>query len=132
MGFLDDVVGSLGGRQSQGGIFDMVLNLMNSSNVGGLAGLVQMFANKGLSEVVSSWVSTGQNLPISAEQIRQVLGGDQISSLASGFGLSPDKLSGALADLLPKVVDGLTPEGKVPDAGGLDEGIEQLRKSLLG
>lgn len=132
MGFLEDVIGSLGGGQSQNSILELVLNLVNSPNVGGLAGLVQMFQNKGLADVVNSWVSTEQNLPISGDQISQVLGGDQIDNLASGIGLSPNNLSGALADLLPKVVDGLTPEGRVPDAGGLDEGIALLKKNFFG
>ncbi len=132
MGFLDDVIGSIGGGQSKGGILDLVLNLVNSSNVGGLAGLVQMFKDKGLAELVNSWVSTGQNLPISGDQIQQVLGGDQVGNLASGLGLSSENLSGVLADLLPKVVDGLTPEGRLPDSGGLEDGIALLKKSLLG
>jgi uncharacterized protein YidB (DUF937 family) len=131
MGFLDDVIGNIGGGQSQGGILDLALNLINSSNVGGLAGLVQMFKDKGLAEVVNSWVSTGQNLPISGEQIQRVLGGDQIGNLASGLGLSSENLSCALADLLPKVVDGLTPEGRLPDSGGLEDGIALLKKSLF-
>lgn len=70
MGLFDDVVTGFGAGQSQGGILDLVLNHVNSPNVGGLAGLVQMFASKGLSEVVKFWVSTGQNLSIVLSRLR--------------------------------------------------------------
>ena len=97
-----------------GGIMHML-----TSQPGGLPGLIQTFHEKGLGGVVNSWVRTGQNLPISAEQIKGVLGSEQVQQFATKVGISPDVASSKLAELLPVVVDKLTPDGKVPEGGGL-------------
>jgi uncharacterized protein YidB (DUF937 family) len=94
--------------------FEMIQN-----QPGGLDGLVQNFQQKGLGEVVSSWVSTGQNLPISADQITHVLGSDTVKNLAAKAGISPDQAGSQLAALLPGLIDKLTPNGHTGDAGGL-------------
>jgi uncharacterized protein YidB (DUF937 family) len=94
--------------------FEMIQN-----QPGGLDGLVQNFQQKGLGEVVSSWVSTAQNLPISADQISHVLGSDTVKNLAAKAGISPDQAGSQLADLLPGLIDKLTPNGHTGDAGGL-------------
>jgi hypothetical protein len=66
----------------------------------GLQGLVQQFTQGGLGEVVQSWVGTGQNLPISGEQIAKVLGNGQLAQLAQQFGLNPDTVAAQLAQVL--------------------------------
>ncbi len=76
---------------------------------------------------MNSWVSTGQNLPVSAQQIKQGLGGDLLNQVSSKAGLSPDAASSQLAGLLPDLIDKLTPNGKI-EAGGL----EQLMKMVQG
>ena len=86
---------------------------------GGLDGLVQSFQQKGLGDVVSSWVSSGQNLPISADQITHVLGSDAVKNMAAKAGISPDQVSTQLSSLLPGLIDKLTPNGHTGDAGGL-------------
>ena len=63
---------------------------------------------------MSSWIGTGQNLPISADQMQHVLGSDQVKELAAKAGMSPDMASNALSQLLPTLVDQLTPSGQVP------------------
>jgi uncharacterized protein YidB (DUF937 family) len=100
---------------------------------GGLGGLVQSFQQGGLGEVVNSWVSTGQNLPVSAEQLQSVLGGGQLQNIAAQLGVSPEQASGSLADLLPQVVDKLTPNGQLPEGGGdlLAQGMDLLKKGGL-
>lgn len=133
MGLLDSVVGSLAAGNSQGGngLLDVVMQLVNNQP-GGLAGLVQSFQQGGLGEVVNSWVSTGQNLPISADQIGAVLGGGQLQNIAAQLGISPEQASGSLADLLPRVVDQLTPNGQLPQGGDmLAQGLEMLKKGGL-
>ncbi len=134
MGLLDSVVGALAGGQSGGnnGLVDVVMQLINSQP-GGLGGLVQSFQQGGLGEVVNSWVSTGQNLPVSAEQLQSVLGGGQLQNSAAQLGVSPEQASGSLADLLPQVVDQLTPNGQVPEGGGdlLAQGLDLLKKGGL-
>src|SRR5215471_10292768 len=94
------------------GILQMIQN-----QPGGLQGLVQSFHDKGLGEIASSWVSTGQNLPVSADQVHQVLGSDQVKELEAKAGISPDIAGGAIAQLLPDVVDRLTPNGQIPAHG---------------
>jgi uncharacterized protein YidB (DUF937 family) len=75
-----------------------------------------------LGDVVASWVGTGANLPISAEQISQVLGPDTLQQLARQFGGGAGgDLAGQLAQMLPQVVDQLTPNGQLPAGGGLPD-----------
>ncbi|QJR16144.1 YidB family protein [Usitatibacter palustris] len=108
-------------------LFDGVLDMVNDPRNGGLEGLVRMFQDRGLGGLVDSWVSTGRNLPISAEQLQQVLGHDRLGSLAKGLGMSNDDFSSKLSQLLPGVVDTLTPGGKLPDASGLEQQLGSLR-----
>lgn len=121
MGLFDQVVGALSGNQSGGGnaLLETVLQLVNNPQTGGLGGLVQSFQQGGLAEIVNSWVSTGQNLPISAEQIQSVLGNSTLQDLAAKLGMSNEQISGGLAAMLPQVVDQLTPNGEVPQGGDL-------------
>lgn len=137
MGLLDQVLSAAGNLTlNQGGeghsIVDAITQLINNPQVGGLTGLVQAFETGGLGQIVQSWVSTGQNLPISAEQIQSVLGNEQIQSVASKLGLSTDEISGKLAEYLPQVVDKLTPDGNV-HAGEelLAQGFELLKGRLF-
>ncbi len=96
---------------------------------GGLAGLVNMFNQKGLGDVVSSWVSTGKNLPISPDQIQAVLGSSQVQALAAKAGINPQTASAAIAQILPQLVDKATPNGQLPPGGILDAISGFLRKS---
>ena len=135
MGLLDQVVGAMSGQQGEGGnaLLNGVLQLVNNPQTGGLSGLVQAFQNGGLGDIAKSWVSTGQNLPISAEQIQSVLGNAQLQSLAAQAGIDTGQLSGQLAQLLPQVVDRLTPDGTVPEGGDLmSGGMELLKGKLFG
>jgi len=131
MGLLDSVVGALSGSQSAGSnpLLNIVMQLINNPQSGGLGGLVQSFEQGGLGDVVKSWVSTGQNLPISAEQIKAVLGGGQLQDIAAQLGVSTEQASGSLADLLPQVVDKMTPNGQLPEGGDLlAQGMDLLKK----
>jgi uncharacterized protein YidB (DUF937 family) len=117
MGLLDNlenqVLGNVLGGSSNplaSGLLQMIQN-----QPGGLQGLVQSFHDKGMGGIVSSWVGTGANSPISADQIHQVLGSDQVKALAAKAGISPDTAGSAIAQLLPGLVDKLTPNGSVPD-----------------
>lgn len=134
MGLLDSVVGALAGGQSGGDnpLLNIVMQLINNPQTGGLGGLVQSFQQGGLGDVMSSWISTGQNLPISAEQLQAVLGGGQLQNIAAQLGVSPEQASGSLADLLPQVVDKLTPNGQLPEGGDLlAQGLDLLKKGGL-
>jgi uncharacterized protein YidB (DUF937 family) len=132
MGLLDDlenkaVTGILGGSSNP--LATGLLQMINNQP-GGLPGLVQSFHDKGLGNLVSSWVGTGQNLPISAEQIQHVLGSEQVKQLAAKAGISPDVAGSSLAQLLPTLVDRLTPNGQMAQHSNLLETGMSLLQSL--
>ncbi len=134
MGIMDQlgqaVGGMMGGQSAQNPLLQVVTSLLGqNSSVGGLAGLVQAFQKNGLSDIVNSWVSTGKNLPISAEQITQGLGGDLLSQLAGKAGLSPDSASSQLSSLLPDLIDKLTPGGKI-EARSIDQLLNMFQGKL--
>ena len=133
MGLLDSVLGSLsqGGTGAGGNpLLDTVLSMVNNPDTGGLAGLLQKFQQSGLGNVADSWVSTGKNLPISPDQLQNALGSGELGSLAEKLGMSTGDVSSQLADLLPGVVDKLTPNGQVPDMGSLGDLLGSLTKRL--
>jgi uncharacterized protein YidB (DUF937 family) len=131
MGLLDSVLGGLAQQGSGNALLDGVLAMVNDPAHGGLEGLIAKFREGGLGALADSWVSTGRNLPISAEQIQQALGGTHLGPLAQDLGLSQGDLSSRLAQLLPEVVDKLTPGGQLPDASALG-GLLGSLKSRLG
>ncbi len=131
MGLLDAITGALGGGQggSPGGgaqLIAVLLQQLGQQGGGnGLGGLVEQFTRGGLGELVQSWVGTGQNLPVSAQQIEQIFGGGQLAQLAQQFGIEPSQLASQLAEQLPGTVDSLTPQGRLPE-GGLDDVLGSL------
>ena len=92
-----------------------VANLVHAGP-GGLSGLVQQFHSAGFAAVVQSWVSTGPNQQITAQQIQQVLGNEKVKAIASRLGVDTNVVSQKLASILPEVVNHLTPNGQVPVA----------------
>ena len=134
MSLLDQALGALAGGRSgdNSALLQTVMQLVNNPQNGGLEGLIQSFQQGGLGEIVNSWVSTGQNLPISAEQIQSVLGDSSLSGLAAQLGVSPEQASGSLADMLPQLIDQLTPNGQMPQGGDLlTQGLDMLKKGGL-
>jgi uncharacterized protein YidB (DUF937 family) len=81
---------------------------------GGLGDLLKQLQQGGHGETANSWVGQGQNKPISPGDLGKALGADQISALASQSGLSRDELLSGLSQYLPKVIDHLTPDGRLP------------------
>jgi len=129
MGLLDSVLSQvLGGMQGSnpagvpgGGnaaLLQAVLGLLgNDAPGGGLGALVAGFQRHGLGDVISSWISTGQNQPITPDQLGRVLGADTLSALTQQTGTHSADLLGQLSQLLPQVIDQLTPHGQVPASG---------------
>ncbi len=137
MGLLDSVMGALGGAGGNSVGNPMIeagmQMLSNSGQGGGLAGLGQTFQQNGLGEQMASWVGTGQNLPISAEQLQAVLGGGQLGQIAGQLGVNESQAAGGLADMLPQVIDKLTPNGQLPQGDDLmAQGLELLKGRLFG
>jgi uncharacterized protein YidB (DUF937 family) len=118
-----DTIGSLLGKSPEGGgqqaLISAALEFVNSQP-GGLNGLIDRFKEKGLGDVVSSWVSNGENQPITPDALHSVLGSDTVTNLAAKAGVQPDQVTGLLSQLLPHVVNAATPEGEVPAEGKLN------------
>ena len=135
MGLLDNLTqaAAAGMSRDQGsGLAGAILQMLQNQP-GGLAGLMQNFQQNGLGNLLQSWISTGHNLPISAEQIQQVLGHQQVAQIADQAGVSHEEASNVLASLLPQLVDKLTPNGQVPQSGDLmSQGMELLKGKLFG
>ena len=159
MGLLDSVIGAMGSSQGGGAgaaggghaaLLNAVIGMLGQGGagagtsgaggmgaamsglggLGGLAGLVGMFAKSGLGDQVNSWVGTGQNLPVSGDQVTQALGSDTISQLARQLGLGQGDVAGQLSQMLPQMIDKLTPRGQLP-AGNELSGLGDIG-SLLG
>lgn len=111
MGLLDGLLGNVLGGGQAGSVIESVI-----SEHGGVGPLLQQLQQGGLGKTVESWVGSGGNLPVSADQIKQALDSSTLAKLAAQHGISVDSLCQQLATHLPKAVDQLTPDGAVPDA----------------
>ena len=133
MGLLDSVLSAVTNNTQGGGSFGDLMGMVsnnpqllqaaasmlgNDGGAGGLNGLVAKFQEAGLADVIGSWIGSGQNQPISADQLANVLGSEALSGIASELGMDPRVVAGQLASILPGLVDKLTPAGQSP-AGGL-------------
>ncbi len=157
MGLLDSVMGAaLGGSQQQagggglGGLLGGLLGgqqggsgmaalipivtsmLANGSQQGGLGGLMEKFQQAGMGDQMASWIGKGENLPISADQLSAVLGSGAMGDIASKLGMSQGDAGGALAQMLPGLIDQLTPDGQAPAGGlgGADDLMGMLGKMM--
>lgn len=146
MGILDELASQVlgGGQTGSGaaaapntaGVAEAVMGMLASH--GGVAGLAQVFDQKGMGDMMKQWVSTGPNPPMTANQAHSVFGPSQIGQVAQRLGITPQMAAGAVAAMLPTIIDHLTPHGTIPQqqaSGGslLQEGLGMLRKSgLLG
>jgi len=141
-GLMKEVMQSAGGGNGQA-LVQSVLAMLTNNPVpgspapvagglsGGLTGLVQAMEQNGLGHVVSSWVSTGPNPPITPDQVTQVIGAPQLQQLADQHGIDVQQLTAQLANILPVAVDKLTPGGSLP-AGGATGGLAGGLGGMLG
>ena len=122
-------LGGLGALGGLGGLAAMVASnpqilsaitgmLGNDGQQGGLGGLMAKFQNAGMGDMANSWVGSGDNQPISGDQLTNVLGQDTMSDFAGKAGMSQGDAAGQLSSILPGLIDKLTPHGQAP-AGGL-------------
>ena len=133
MGLLDGLLSSLlGGSNTnqQSSLLSAVSGLVTGS--GGIGGLMQKFGSHGLGDLVKGWVSTGPNPPATAQNIEQVFGADQLQQIASQTGIDPSQISGHIAQILPQLVDKLTPHGTPVEGGALQSGLASLLQGGLG
>jgi len=122
MGMLDGLLGSLmggmtsdgtGGKPPQSPLLLMALQVLQQN--GGLQGMLSKFQQAGYGAQADSWVSTGQNQPIPADALSQVLGQGQLAQIAQQLGMSHGEAAGGLASMLPQMIDKMTPQGQIPD-----------------
>jgi uncharacterized protein YidB (DUF937 family) len=130
MGFMDDVLGKLGGQQGQEGGLNSLTKLFSDN--GGLQGIMAKLTSNGQGQQVKSWVGTGQNQPISGTDIKQALDDDSLAKVAQQAGTSPDKVSDDVAKALPQMVNQATPQGQVPEQGDdpFSKGISAIKSML--
>jgi uncharacterized protein YidB (DUF937 family) len=135
MSLLDTLGSMLGGGESpQGGgqaaLMSAALEFINNQP-GGLNGLIQRFQQNGAGDIINSWVGTGENQPIAADTLHNVLGSETVANMAAKVGVEPSMVTGLLSQVLPHVVNAATPNGEVPadgkvDAGGLSGALGAL------
>jgi uncharacterized protein YidB (DUF937 family) len=116
MGIFEGIKAVAGLDEQHAGALGAVMEYINGPQVGGIPGLQRMLQEKGLGGIVSSWISTGQNLPISADQLQSVLHSDALNRAAAKFGVDPSQLKSMMTQLLPHVVDKMTPGGQAAPA----------------
>jgi len=133
MGLLDSILGAVSGKTDGSGGAAQLIGVLGGllAQSGGLQGLANKFAQSGQGNAFQSWVGMGENQPISSDQIQKALGSEQVKALAEKMGIDPAQASNFLADYLPKIVDKLTPEGKVDPAADHQQGLAALLPSLL-
>ena len=124
------LMGLLSGGGGQSQLMAALPGLLGASGgLGGLSGLMGMLEKAGAGDIGKSWVGSGENQQISPDMLKQALGADQLNKLAAEAGTSPDKAASGLSQLLPGVVDKLTPDGQLPsddDVAGKLGNIPQL------
>src|SRR5262245_63697807 len=111
---INEVSEQFGLRGKAGPLMTALLTLISNERTGGLQGFLDQFRRAGLGEIVSSWVSRGSNTPITTEQLERAIGSDTLNRIASNVGVARAASASALAYMIPRVVDLLTPEGVVP------------------
>ena len=127
MGLLDDAVGALGG---QGGSGNAGLGALGGlvERAGGVQGVMSKLDAAGLGDKVQSWVGTGDNKAISPEEVKRALGPEEVRGAAERAGVSEDEAATGIAGMLPQLIDRVSPDGKLPDIGPLDDMLSGFLK----
>ncbi len=139
-GGLGDVLGGLtrgggrsgagGGSGGMGGMLAALAPMLGAALAGGgLQKLLSGFQANGMDDKVQSWVGPGDNAPLSAAEVESVVSADQIAEIAQRLGVSPEEAASVLADVIPDVVNGVTPDGQLPDQSQLDDVFSQLTQA---
>ncbi len=128
MSLFDKVTSMLGGAEGeQGSLVSNVMKMLTDQETGGLSGLVKAFEEKGLNDIISSWIGVGENKTITPEQLQHGLGLERIRQLAERSGVSVDDVKAKLVEVLPGLIDRLTPEGKLPEGSLLSQVMDLLK-----
>jgi uncharacterized protein YidB (DUF937 family) len=133
MGLLDSILSAVSGRGDTSSEGNQLLGVLSGllAQSGGLQGMASKFSQSGQGDAFSSWVGMGENQPVSSNQVQEALGSDQVRAIATKMGVDPNLASQFLAEYLPKIVDKLTPTGKVDPTVDHQQGLAALLPSLL-
>ena len=133
MGLLDSILGAATGKTDGSGGAAQLIGVLGGllAQSGGLQGLASKFAQSGQGNAFQSWVGMGENEPVSSNQIQHVLGSEQVNAIATRMGVDPAVASTFLAEYPPKIVDKLTPAGKIDPAADHQQGLAALLPSLM-
>ena len=133
MGLLDSILGAVSGQSGQSGQANPLIGILGSflTQSGGLQGLASKFAQSGQGNAFQSWVGMGDNQTVSSGAIQNALGSDQVKAIATRMGVDPAVASNFLAEYLPKIVDKLTPAGKIDPSADHQQGLAAMLPSLL-
>ena len=133
MGLLDSILGAASGKSGAPGEANPLIGVLGGllAQSGGLQGLASKFAQSGQGNAFQSWVGMGENQPVSSNQIQNAIGSEQVNAIATRMGVDPAVASTFLAEYLPKIVDKLTPAGKVDPAADHQQGLAAMLPSLL-
>jgi len=123
---LQSALGGNSQNQTQNLVKGVVGMLVN--NAGGISGLVNKFNQSGLSDVAASWIGKGENKTVTPQQLEEALGADKIAELAKEAGIPEEKGAEVLSQVLPTVVDKMTPDGDIPE----EHQLGTLSKIILG
>src|SRR6476660_5649853 len=133
MGLLDSILGAVSGKTEGSGGAAQLIGVLGGllAQSGGLQGLASKFSQSGQGNACQSWVGMGENQAVSSNQIQNALGSEQVNAMASRMGVDPAMASNFLAEYLPKIVDKLTPAGKIDPTADHQQGLAALLPSLL-
>lgn len=124
MALFDTIIGNIAERfglssEKSGGLLAALLALIADPAKGGFGGFIDRFRNAGLGDTVNSWITTGDNTPLTDADVEKAIGSGEIDAIAAKTGLDRGAVKGAMAGMVPQVVDTLTPDGEVPDEKSL-------------
>jgi len=113
-----------------GGLLQAVVAMLSDPRTGGLEGLIRRFQEAGLGDVINSWIGTGQNRPIDPGSLERMFP-NEVTQMSEQAGLPPQQGGSILAQILPQLIDQLTPRGQVPQQNQMGDLAGQLLKNLL-
>ena len=133
MGLFDSILAAASGKTDATDEANPLMGILGGllAQSGGLQGLASKFSQNGQGNAFQSWVGMGENEAVSSNQIQHVLGSEQVNAIATRMGVDPAVASTFLAEYLPKIVDKLTPAGKIDPTADHQQGLAALLPSLL-
>jgi uncharacterized protein YidB (DUF937 family) len=128
MGVLDQITSKLGGQDGQEGGLASIQHFVSSN--GGLQGMTEKLSNSGMAKQVQSWIGSGENEPISGQQVQRAVDPNELHSMARNAGMSDEEASEQLARAMPEMVNEATPQGQIPPQDPFAKGLDSIKRML--